>query len=230
MLDGQKTEVDEVEPVYRRDNISGELIKNMSYAEWAAAKKAKLSQHRGGVFIPQAYDRNFDDCEPLQLTGTEETVLAALKKATHESNWEHGQIITDGIVGEMFTSKQYDRVNIPKDAIKHGSTLLHSHTNVTPLSLKDFAWLTDERIDKVGNIAYNGDVFMASIGNGWRPTLAEFDEARTRLWDEVNKTVIDDARLFEWTETECNYMAIREQAYRIAREFKWTLEGGRFDG
>lgn len=36
-------DLDEVEPVYRRDNISGELIKNMSYAEWEKARQKELT-------------------------------------------------------------------------------------------------------------------------------------------------------------------------------------------
>jgi len=33
----------------------------------------------------------------------------------------------------------------------------------------------------------------------------------------------------KWSLEERNYMAIKEQAYRIARNYGWTIEGGRMD-
>lgn len=70
---------------------------------------------------------------------------------------------------------------------------------------------------------------MAYVGDGEMPSLDVFDSVVTDIANTVNRDLIQDPNFFEWSIEERNYMAIREQAYRIAREFGWTLEGGRID-
>ena len=45
----------------------------------------------------------------------------------------------------------------------------------------------------------------------------------------VNHDIIQNPNFFDWSIPERNYMAAREQAYRIALAFRWTLEGGRLN-
>lgn len=70
---------------------------------------------------------------------------------------------------------------------------------------------------------------MCYIGDGDRPTLTEFLATKRMLENEANNTVVALPDFFSWTMEERNYMAIREQAYRIAQHFGWTMEGGRID-
>ena len=86
--------------------------------------------------------------------------------------------------------------------------------------------MTNERVDKVGNIAHNGDVFMVSTGNGWRPTMDEYTEAVDEMRAQADADTTLDPNFYEWSSSERTYVAIREQAYRIARHFEWRLEGG----
>ena len=73
---------------------------------------------------------------------------------------------------------------------------------------------------------------IASIGSS-EPIIPEKAILTINLADgiseQVNRDMIDDPDFFDWSIEERNYMAIREQAYRIARYYGWTLEGGRID-
>ena len=76
-------------------------------------------------------------------------------------------------------------------------------------------------------IASNGDVFSVRVGDGDRPTAGEFDDVMDWLRNDVDVGMVDWPEYFDWTPQELNYMSIREQAFRIARHFKWHLEGGK---
>ena len=70
---------------------------------------------------------------------------------------------------------------------------------------------------------------MAYIGDGEKPSIEVFDSVVVDIAREVNRDIMSDPDFFNWSISERNFMAIREQAYRISREFGWTLEGGRID-
>ena len=106
---------------------------------------------------------------------------------------------------------------------------LKPYSNNTKEHPQDFEWLLDSKVDKIGVIGYNDDTYVCYIGYGDRPPLEELRNTADLLANEANRTVIDYPGFFEWSLEERNYMAIREQAYRIAQHFGWTMEGGRID-
>ena len=45
----------------------------------------------------------------------------------------------------------------------------------------------------------------------------------------VDFEIMEHPNFYDWTVEERNYMAIREQAFRITQHYGWTMEGGRID-
>ena len=74
-------------------------------------------------------------------------------------------------------------------------------------------------------------MFVASIGDGWRPSIEEYWEIASQISHDVNVDVMSNPFAYGLTDDhtfeEINYVAIREQAFRIARYFKWSLMAGR---
>lgn len=89
--------------------------------------------------------------------------------------------------------------------------------------------MLNKNVAKIGNIAYNGDAYIASVGDGWVPSEDEFNEAINIISARADADIQEHPDFWYWSVEERNYMAIREQAYQIAREFGWKLEGGRID-
>lgn len=195
-----------------------------------SSERMEFRQEGGKASPPKEYDGVFDDFAELHLTKEENVAFMQLQELANSSGYEYGTIIVDGKMTNYISSGLPNAVKIPLDGLGNGLTVLHSHTNATPPSPTDFRRLLDERVEKIGVIGYNGDVFMAYIGDGIVPDLDEFDSVVKDIAKEVNISLIDDPNYFEWSIPERNYMAIREQAYRIARHFEWTMEGGRIDG
>ena len=194
-----------------------------------ASEQITFQQEGEKASPPKEYDGVFDDFEELNLAKEEKTALVQLQSLANSDGNEHGTVIANGKITAYVSSGLPDAVKISVDGLGDGLTVLHSHTNATPPSATDFRRLLDRRIEKIGVIGYNGDVFMAYIGDGIVPEINEFDDVVKSIANEVNMSMIDDPNFYDWTIPEKNYMAIREQAYRIARHFEWTLEGGRID-
>lgn len=189
----------------------------------------KLEQEGGIASPPKEYDGNFDDFQELNLSKAEVSAFSSLWNSSKESGHEYGVIIENGVVGKLFTSGKQNAVEIKISDSSEHITLLHSHTNATPPSAADFSKLLKPNVDKIGVVGYNGDTYVAYIGYGERPSIDEFNSIVMDIAQDVNISIVNDPSFFEWSLSERNYMAIREQAYRISREFGWTLEGGRID-
>ena len=178
--------------------------------------------------IPKEYEGNFEDFEPLTIGPEEQAALVDLRRRTSDRGIEFGQGRTSEGFTRVFTSDDPNGVQIPEDVLTApGLHLYHAHTNVTPLSASDFRLLTRENVESVTVITSDQSVFVASIGNGWRPTPEEFDEAVRVIGAETDQALMDVPSFFSWSLAERNYAAIRERAYRIARFFEWRLEGGK---
>lgn len=188
-----------------------------------------LEQAGGIASPPKAYNGVFDDFKELNLSEEETRAFSSLWKASKNAGHEYGVIIQNGTTGELFTSGKSNKIEIRFVGDGTGVTVLHSHTNATPPSAADFRWLIEHKVDKIGVVGYNGDAYMAYIGGGEIPSLDVFDSVVADISKTVNRDIINDPNFFEWSIEERNYMAIREQAYRTALEFGWTLEGGRID-
>lgn len=104
--------------------------------------------------------------------------------------------------------------------------VMHSHTNSTPPSVRDFEHLLHESVDRISVIAHNEDVFSVYVGDGEKPDVNRFRYEVKSISNEVYDNLGDLLGFADWTYEERQYAAIREQAYRIVRHFKWTMEGG----
>lgn len=181
--------------------------------------------------IPESLAGNFDDFSPLSISNDDIGILKELANLSTDKNYEYGEILYPGGHTEPFTSEKYDKVAIPLDTVDgNGLRLYHSHTNITPLSSDDFGFLCNERVDEIACIANNKDVFVARIGDGWRPTEEEYLETLTQIRTEVDSDILLNPEgyglNYDSSPQERNYVGIREQAYRIARAFGWQLEAG----
>ena len=60
---------------------------------------------------------------------------------------------------------------------------------------------------------------MAYVGYGETPSIDEFDAFVNAIKREVDADIIGMPDFFDWSVEERNYVAIREQAYRIAQNY-----------
>lgn len=209
-----------IKPDYKRMNVNkSDSIYN----------SIKMKQSELLATPPKEYDGVFDDFEELKINKTEKEALSKLLNNTKNSGFEYGVIIEDEKMGDLVTSKLPNSVKIPLENKGRGLTILHSHTNATPLSATDFQKFIDERVEKIGVIGYNNDVYMASVGYGERPPLEDFQNVVKTISREADMDIIQHPNFFEWSIEERNYIAIREQAFRIAQHYGWRIEGGRID-
>ena len=181
--------------------------------------------------IPESLVGNFNDFSPLSISNEDIGTLKELANLSRENNYEYGEILFLGGHTEPFTSEMYDKVAISLDNVDgNGLRLYHSHTNITPLSSDDFGFLCNERVDEIACIANNEDVFVARIGDGWRPTQEEYLEYLGQIRTEVDEDILSNPEgyglNYDSSPEERNYVGIREQAYRIARAFGWQIEAG----
>ena len=194
-----------------------------------SAKPAEMRQFGEGATPPKEYDGVFDDFAQLNLTKSEAEALSTVWSKAKETGNEYGLVIENGVVSKPVTSGLTNGVSIPLDGYGKNLTLIHSHTNATPFSVADFKKLLDEKVDKIGVIGYNADAYIAYVGNGERPNIEEFIEVAKNIGEATNFDMLDHPDFYYWSVEERNYMAIREQAYRIVQHYGWTLEGGRID-
>jgi len=223
------------------DGTADYVPADMNFEEWQKEYVENSGKENGGNFeqesedisVPKEYIDDYSDFQSLSLSEQARETLETLHIATQNDGFEHGAtVMSDGSVYE-FSSGEEARVRVPKEIMtlidssgENSVHLLHSHTNVTPPSAIDFRWLLEKSIDKISVVAHNKDVFSVYVGDGWRPMEKEFNEAVSMISRNVNFDVMDFPGFDDWTIQERTYVAIREQAFRIARQFKWTLEGG----
>lgn len=195
----------------------------------SSAKTAEMRQFGEGATPPKEYDGVFDDFAQLNLTKSEKEALSTVWVKAKETGHEYGVVIENGDVSKPVTSGMANGINMPLDGYGSNLVVIHSHTNATPFSAVDFKKLLDEKVDKIGVIGYNADAYIAYVGNGERPNIEEFLEVAENIGQATNFDMLDHPDFYFWSVEERNYMAIREQAYRIAQHYGWTLEGGRID-
>ena len=209
-----------------RDKINAQ--KRANYAENKLVYFA--AQTEGDAKIPNNMIGNFIDYEKLELNEHEKGSIKELHNKAIENQFEYGKIIYKEGETDILTSKFYDKVELPIEETK-GTDLfvLHSHTNDTPLSSVDFNPLTLDKVNRVGVISGNGDVWIVDVSDGFRPSLKELEDQIKDIVKEVSLDLQEDPSFWDWTPEERNYMFIREKMYRVAKENKWKLMGGRLD-
>ena len=209
-----------------RVNISSESERKRRSPEDILQGLSAMQDSRN-VSIPASVKGIFEDFRELTISEEEKKELISIRDLSESTGYEYAAVrLSDGTVDRK-TSYLPDKVyiNITSDD-GSGIQILHSHTNVTPLSGNDFKFLCNEQVDSIGNIAINGDTYICRVGNGIRPTEEELNEDKKRIAKEVDSDILEMTIENGWTPEEATYMAIREQAYRIARYYEWELEGG----
>jgi hypothetical protein len=207
-----------------KDKINAQ--KRASYAEknntfLLAAQSGKESK------VPAFIEKKYDDYNKLKLDEKEKEVLTELHKLALENHYEYGKIIFNEGETEVITAELYNKVYLPINQTKGtGLKAFHSHTNDTPPSTADLVTLTVEKVEKIGVISGNGDTWIVTIGNGYRPTKKELIEISDSVRKELEEEMINYPGMKELTPEEMNYMLIREKFFRITRHFKWDVMGG----
>ena len=142
--------------------------------------------------------------------------------------YEYGEIITPTRVIPC-ESNMSDHVQMKTDGIdEHGLKLYHGHTNDTLPSETDlFRLVWDEKVDEIGVITRNGDVFRVYIGDGYVPTREEYWSIARNVGIEATKNVVSKYNVSTLTENELNYLYIREKNIEIIRQLGWRVEGGK---
>ena len=180
---------------------------------------------------------NFEGFAPLRLTEEEYDILKTLRCLADRSGFEYGiaaqlrERTTGKILwkSEAFTSHADAYVDIPAAVLARDTiSLYHAHTNNTLFSVQDLRLLVTGNIEKICVISTSCDIAVASIGMGYRPDTVEFEETSRQISRAVDLELSRDPHFWDWTRKERVYHAILEQAYQIARYFKWTLEGGHY--
>jgi hypothetical protein len=217
-----------LDEVHGAPDADGKIsLSKIEEAEWVFYAQ----QEADTVAVPDSLKGDYADFLPLELNAAERKLLLGLNKASMEDGFEHGCAIIDGVQLSTFTSGLHSQVQIPDDIqekIQQGKDveLYHSHTNVTPPSAQDFRQSLRENVSGFGVIARNQDVFIVRVGDVERPTWEEYQEEAERIKLEADRDIRALPGFAEWSEEERTYVAIREQAYRIARHFKWEMQGG----
>lgn len=187
-----------------------------------------LKQESNRIKIPKDLENNFGDYEPLALTKLEHDTLSKLHELTLKNIFEYGAVIrNEKIVKQIRTDRFEGQVGFDLNELGGANyTLLHSHTNQTPLSRADIAMLCREKISSIAVVASNGDIYVVRRNNNNIPTKSEFDAVVKWIEEDVDHAMLE---LYE-SAAERNYAAIKETMFRICRHFKWRMEGGKIDG
>ena len=195
-----------------------------------APKPVKAKSGTGRVKIPDSIKGDFSDFSELSLTDEERTAVLTLLDKTKQTGFEHGAVLSPAEKTRYFTSGDQNSIRVPADLPEH-STILHSHPNSSPPSGQDFRQFAKAEVDRMGVVGANGDVFLVSWpADVERETAEKIRTATKQIRDEVNSAIRESPNFENWTFEERNYMAIREQAYLIARYFKLDFQGGNFYG
>ena len=81
----------------------------------------------------------------------------------------------------------------------------------------------------MGVATRNSDAFIVEVGNGYRPSKEVFQELQDIIIEHADQNVKNMPEFWNITSEERNYCFIREKAYCTAREFDWTIRGGKLN-
>lgn len=169
-----------------------------------------------------------EDFESLTLASVDVQILKELHRLSKESGHEYGRAKSGTWISEVFTSGMTHEVHISQDIFSHQQiSLFHSHTNNTIFSRDDFALLLNPSIHRISVVTSDGRIFSATRGDTIdMPSLQEYRSFVESLAFEVDFDLMSHPEFYDWSVERRFYEAVKEQAYRIARHFKWRLEGG----
>lgn len=168
------------------------------------------------------------DYEPLTLSDDEMRVLYELHSLSNQNDYEYGLWYSEEKgFSEIFTSYEKNRIVIPAEAYNEKDICLyHSHTNATYFSDRDYYLLLDGSVKRIVLITSESYVLTAEINGGDVPTPDEYWKFVSGLKSEVDLYMIEKPGFYDWSEKQRFLEAAHEEAFRIARNYKWRLEGG----
>ncbi len=168
------------------------------------------------------------DYEPLTLSDVELEILHKLYVFSNETGYEYGLWYSEATgFSDFFTSKNANRIDIPEAAYNEkGICLYHSHTNATHFSDKDYSWLLRDNVKRIVVITSEKFVLSAEINDGVIPSFDEYQAFVLPLKSEIDFYMIEMPDFDAWSEEQRFLESSYEEAFRIARNFKWRLEGG----
>lgn len=186
-----------------------------------------LAQEGRSVEIPDGYD-DFSEFHSLNISHDQIKQFNSIRKLSDENGYEYGVGYLNGKWEEPFTSENIGNVTIPKKYFDNiDSVVFHSHTNATMFSAEDIGFLVTNKIQKIGVITSNKDVFIARKQYDFQVEIDEFKDIRKNISNEVNKILLSNQDFYSWTPNQAKYMAVRIQSLLLAKEFDLILEGGR---
>ena len=181
------------------------------------------------VSKPLNIEKEFDDYNALRLTKEQRESFIELFENTAKNDYEYMIIYSDGKPLEMFTSNNPTMVGFNLEEIDGNRLeLFHSHTNCSILSKADLTYLSNPRVESVGNINNCGDVFIVSVGDGEKPSAREIIEKYDELYIEVAENMKKDLK--DYSEQERTYLLDKETFYQLTRHFKWEVQGRNING
>lgn len=189
---------------------------------------AQAAQEGDMVTMPPFMDGNFDDCHPLSISKEERTIFSRIHDKVLKTGNEYGEIITSEGVIPCESNKNY-KVLMRTDTIdEYGLRLYHGHTNDTLPSETDmFRFVIDDKVDAIGVVTRNRNVFVVSIGDGYVPDEKEYWEAVREARRKADRAVLRKYNLEGLSEKQIDYLIIREKNIEIIRNFGWRVEGGK---
>ena len=174
---------------------------------------------------PRNLANEFADYNQLNLTKEQKDSFSELFENTAKNDYEYMIIYSDSKPLEMITSKEPNKVGFDLAKIKGDRLeLFHSHTDCSLLSKADLAYLSNPRVESVGNINNCGDVFIVSVGDGEKPAVVDIYDTYSEIRNEVVREMMYS--LSQYNEQERTYLLEKEIFYRLTRHYKWEVKGG----
>lgn len=173
--------VDELEPVYRRDNISGELIEDKSYAEWEQARKGifetvddgkpiEIKRYSGYQLNSPSYIIGGND-DAYYLTGEADGVVKTIPSNATNDVIVYGAPKTDGFVNGVYVADNNENV-----IMSEGRIVLNSDraNNSARASIRD---MVESECARLGGATREG-VFFRGTNNKGEIALVESGKIR----------------------------------------------------
>ena len=186
------------------------------------------AQEAGDITIPPFMEGKFDDCHLLNISKEERKVFTRIYDEVEKNGFEYGETITsEGTIPCYSTSNHSVVMNT--DAIdERGVKLYHGHTNDTLPSEKDLSrFIYDNKVEAIGVVTKNKDVFIVTVSDGYIPDIEEFSKIVKNARTVAEHNVLERYNLESLPEKQIEYLIIREKNIEIIRQLGWRIEGGK---
>ncbi len=200
--------------------------------KFTISKEKILNKQEDGLIKPLLYEKDFTDCDLLDLTVFQKEIFIKLLNMTEATGYEYVAYVYKNRKTIIRTSNEHGRVLLNDSLINENAVkLFHSHSSDSPFSLPDIKQLLFRQIvDEIGVACKNKDVFLLSAGNGYLPEYEDFVRFAKDIKQDILNTVSQIEGFDKMSMVERQYMFIKERLFRIVREYGWTYKGGKLDG